>query len=52
MQEIEQEFQISFKNEQDQHNVDIEILTQEKVTKQIFYFWFLEKYHFAFCDSY
>lgn len=31
MQEIEQEFKISLKKEQQQHNVDIEILTEEKV---------------------
>lgn len=31
MQEIEQEFKVSLKKEQQQHNVDIEILTEEKV---------------------
>lgn len=30
MQEIEQEFKVSLKKEQQQHNVDIEILTEEK----------------------
>lgn len=50
MQEIEQEFKVSLKKEQQQHNVDIEILTEEKVCELFsFIYEILFIVDFIFC---